>query len=158
MASSNYPFNQDTAFNSFTITDPTIVTATLGRTYAQSELVPVNYDKVFRKSLTDVTIKWFPLQQYVFVADAEAVATLQSESSNPVQSGWLESAYKDLFDYWKNFLMTNSAPSWAVPLNAPMLVATPLKPELIQDTVGGSFHLILKFDLVVFVKPDSIYA
>lgn len=158
MASSNYPFNQDTAYNSFTITDPVIVQATLGRTYSQSELVPVSYDKIFRKSLTDITIKWFPLQQYVFVTDAEAVATLQSESSNPVQSGWLQLAYNDLFAYWKNFLLQNSAPAWATALKSPMLVATPLKPELIQDTVGGSFHIVLKFDVVVFVTPNSIYA
>lgn len=158
MASLNYPFNQDTAYNSFTITDPALVQATLGRTYSQSELVPVSYDKIFRKSLTDITIKWFPLQEYVFVTDAEALATLQSESTLVTQSGWLELVYKDLYDYWKNFLFGNAVPSWATALNAPMLVATPREPQLIQDTAGGSFHIVYKYDLVVFVVPTSIYA
>jgi hypothetical protein len=158
MASSNYPFNQDTAFNSFTITDPTIVTATLGRTYAQSELVPVSYPKIIAKSFVDTTIKWMPVQEFVYIADAEATAQFQDEQTTNLQGGVLSLALKELYNYWKIQLINNTNLPWATPLNAPMLVATPLKPELVQDTVGGSFHLILKFEIVVFVKPDSIYA
>lgn len=158
MASSNYPFNQDTAFNSFNITDPNIVQATLGRTYAQSELVPVNYLRLFQKALTDASIKWFPLQEFIYISDAYVLADYQNESTAPVQSAELKLAFSQLFDYWKNFLILNSLPSWNIPLNSPMVVATPHVSKVEQDALGGSFHLVIRFNLVVFVVPNSIYA
>ena len=157
MASSNYPFNQDTAFNSFTITDPVIVQATLGRTYAQSELVPVSYSKLIARTFVDASIKTFPLQEYVYVSDAFLGTELQEESINPIQSGALKLAMADLYNYWKDFLITNSVPwSWSTPLNSPMLVATPISSQVVHTATN--FHVILRFNLVVFVLPTSIYA
>jgi hypothetical protein len=158
MASSNYPFNQDTAFNSFTITDPTIVQSVFGRTYAQSELVPVNYPRLFTKSLTDVSITWFPVQEFVYISDAQLLIKFQSESTSDLQGFILKQAFTSLYNYWKEQLMLNSAPAWATALNAPMIVVTPRAPLTFQDNGTGDIHLTLIFDIVTFVVPTSIYA
>ena len=157
MASTNYPFNQDTAYNSFVITDDVVVQSILGKTYSQSELVPINYIRILKKAFVDASIKALPLQEYVYVSDAFLNTELQEESLLPVQSGALRNAFGELYNYWKNFLINNSAPwSWATPLNSPMLVATPISSQVVEQ--GANFHVILRFNLVVFVTPDSIYA
>lgn len=157
MASSNYPFNQDTAFNSFTITDPTVVTGFLGKAYAQSELVPVSYSKLIARGFVDPSIKTFPLQEYVYVSDAHLGTELQEESILPIQSGALRLAMADLYNYWKDFLIGNQSPwSYATPINSPMMVVTPTSCNVTEQ--GGNFHVILRFNLVVFVLPTSIYA
>lgn len=158
MASSNYPFNQDTAFNSFTITDPVVVSGVFGRTYAQSELVPVNYPRLFAKSLTDVSITWFPTQEFVYVADAQVIGKFQDEATSDIQGSILKAAITSLYNYWKEQLMLNAAPAWATPLNAPMIVATPRTPLTFQNQGTGDIHLTLIFDIVTFVVPTSIYA
>ena len=73
MPNLNYPFDQDLAFNSFIITDPTTVAGTLGRTYNQSELVPVSYPKIIAKSFVDASIKWLPLQETPFSRAQESI-------------------------------------------------------------------------------------
>jgi len=158
MASSNYPFNQDTAFNSFTITDANTVAGFLGQAYSQSELVPLNYSKLIQKSFIDVSIKWFPVQEYVWIADADPYANFQDEQILNVQGGILELALKALYNYWKTQLLQNTNLPYATPLNIPMVVATPREPQFLQDNGTGDMHLILKFDLVHFVLPTSIYA
>lgn len=158
MPNLNYPFDQDLAFNSFIITDPAVVSTTLGRMYNQSELVPVSYPKIIAKSFVDISIKWFPVQEFVYIADAEALATYQDEQVLNAQGGYLKLALGDLYNYWKTQLIQNTNLPWATPLNAPMIVATPREPQLLQDNGTGDFHLILKFDIVTFVLPTSIYA
>jgi hypothetical protein len=40
-----------------------------------------------------------------------------------------------------------------------MLVATPKDVKMVESSAGGgTFHLMINFDLVVFVLPTSIYA
>jgi hypothetical protein len=158
MPNLNYPFDQDLAFNSFIITDSNILKSVLGRTYNQSELVPVSYPKIIAKSLVDVSIRWFPLQEFTYTSDALALVDLQNETVSNVQGNILLTALTDLFSYWKDQLFLNTNISWTTALSAPMVVATPREPQFIQNTVGGTFHLILKFDLVIYVLPTSIYA
>ena len=157
MASSNYPFNQDSAYNSFTLTDPVVVQSTLGRTYAQSELVPLNYSRLHTRALTDASITYYPVQEFVYVATAVPLARFQDEATNDIQGQILKAGLTSLYNYWKEQLMLNSAPAWTVPLNAPMIVVTPKSLLTFQD-ISGTIHLTIAFDIVTFVVPTSIYA
>lgn len=158
MPNLNYPFDQDLAFNSFIITDPNAVTGVLGRPYNQNELVPVSYPKIITKSFTDISITWIPVQEFVYIADPDVLAKFQNESASDIQGTVLKLALTDLYNYWKDQLLNNGAPAWATPLNSPLIVVTPREPQLLQDNGTGNFHLILKFDLVTYVLPTSIYA
>jgi len=157
MATSNYPYNQDTAFNSFTITDPAIVQAGLGRTYSQSELVPVSYPKILEKANTDPSIKAFPLQEFIHLSVTATSIQLQQEGFSAFQSGQLSNAMRNLRAYWKDLLFGNGPSwNWSVPLKCPMLIATPISTLVTEQ--GGNFHVVLRFNLLIFVTPDSPYA
>jgi hypothetical protein len=160
MPASNYPFDQDRAFNSFVITDPTTVTGILGKTYAQSELVPVNYSRLMQRALSDASITWFPVQEFVYIADSDVIQKFQDETTSDIQGVVLKLAMADLYNYWKTQLLSNSTPAWTIPLNAPMIVVTPHASQVHQDIgIGASnFHLVLRFDVLTFVLPTSIYA
>jgi hypothetical protein len=158
MPNLNYPFDQDLAFNSFIITNDTIQKAVYGRTYNQNELVPVSYPKIIAKSLVDASIRWFPLQEFTYTSSPIDLGDLQDESNTNVQGATLWTALQDLYSYWKDQLFLNTNLAWTTALSAPLCVATPREPQFIQDNGTGNFHLILKFDLVIYVLPTSIYA
>lgn len=155
---SNYPFNQDESFKSFTITDDNAQIGLFGRTYNQSELVPVNYPKLFKKYLTDPSIKWFPVQQYAYVSNPEILAAFQDEETTVTESAYLQIAIDAIYNYWKGKLLNNTAPSYAIPLNSPLCVVTQKQCEFLQDATTGDYQYIMKFDIVTYILPSSIYA
>jgi len=159
MPNLTYPFDQDLSFNSFIITNDKLVETVLGKHYTQNELVPVSYLKLIEQSLiVGTNMEWLPLQEYVFISDPENYGVISNEVTNNFQDGNLKLALEFLYSYWGTQLLKNTNVPWTTPLNAPLIVVTPTKTQLVQDTLGGNFHLILKFDIVTYVLPTSIYA
>jgi hypothetical protein len=77
----NYPANQDTTIESWTLTNDAEQFAYFGKIYGIGELIPVNYNEI----LTDLiagNIPYAPLREYVFAEKQWTRTQIISENTN----------------------------------------------------------------------------
>ena len=147
MSSTNYPFFQDTAFESFMLVDYAQQQAAYGKTFAQSELLPINYAKL-TQAFIDGTIAFVPLREYVF-CKVQTTTFSNAEDTNLWQSENLGNALIVLRDYYVNNLFTD--------FKVAMGVITDISSEI--QHIAGVSDAQLKITLKVnwFVPSFSDY-
>jgi hypothetical protein len=95
MSTTNYPFFQDTAFQSFRLYDEAKQILIFGRTFGQSELLPVDLGKVF----ADPTVPIVFLQEFSYT-EQHPSATFNDEVGNLLQSTQMRSLLQQMQDYY----------------------------------------------------------
>lgn len=146
MSSTNYPFDQDTQFQSFIITDKTIVTSVLGKTFSQQDLVVPDYAKMNAEFIAG-TLTYLPIKSYSFLSDSIKFDFLSNEKTYKFQSTNLSNAIKELWNYWKDNIINNTK------FQFPMGVVTNIQQTLHQDGTGaGLFHIETKLYVTWFTN------
>lgn len=137
MSFSNYPYDQDKAFESFMLVDYTEQQLQFGRTFSQSELLPVNYAKL-TQAFIDGTIPFVPLREYVF-SKQNTNLLINAEDVNFLQSEYLGNALTVLQQYYINNLF--------VDYKIAMGVVTDISTEV--QHIGGVSDILVKINLKV---------
>jgi hypothetical protein len=101
MSSTNYPFDQDRSFKSFKLVDYAKQIVNYGRTYAQSELLPVDLFKAF----SDPTLGAVFVQEFSYTEQYPSV-DFNDEAANGLQSQHLKQLIDNMNQYYRN-LFTN---------------------------------------------------
>lgn len=143
----NYPANQDTTIESWTLTTDAEQLSYFGKIYGIGELIPVNYNDILT-DLISLSIPFAPLREYVFVEKQWTRPQLVSEATNIKQSLALATAMIELYQYWKRQIL----PTFDYPLG----VVTLMSSEVIQDNdtpPTSNFHLVIKFKVQWFKIP-----
>jgi hypothetical protein len=96
----NYPLNPDTSFESFFFTDDAKVTLALGKTYPQSELVPINYEKVMLRVVGGFLLENVPVREFVSIYQGEDATDINASSLTDVQQAAFSAALTNLYNYW----------------------------------------------------------
>jgi hypothetical protein len=141
----NYPANQDTTIESFTLTNDAEQLAYFSKIYGIGELIPVNYNEILTE-LIALTIPYAPLREYVYVEKTNSRATLNNETASQTQSTALATAMLELYDFWKVEILPN--------FGYPLGVVTAMNSEAIHDTIGTGFHLIVTLKIQWFKIPS----
>lgn len=146
----NYPANQDTTIESWTLTTDADQLANFGKIYGIGELIPVNYNNILTE-LIALGIPYAPLREYVFIEAANTRGKINNEDGNLIQSNALASAMLELYEYWKNSILND--------FGYPLGVVTLMSSEVLQDNevapITAQFHLVLKFKIQWFKKPKK---
>ena len=146
----NYPANQDTTIESWTLTTDADQLSYFGKIYGIGELLPVNYNNILTE-LIALSIPYAPIREYVFVEKATQRGKLNDEAGFTTQSLALSTAMLELYDYWKNSILSISG------FEYPLGVVTLMSSEVIQDNevapAVANFHLVLKFKIQWFYLP-----
>lgn len=146
MSSINYPFDQDKQFQSFIITDKTIVTSVLGKTFSQQDLVVPDYAKMNAEFIAG-TLTFLPLKVYSYISDAYRNDFISDEKTNDYQSINIANAIKQLWNYWKDDIINNTK------FQFPMGIVTDIQQVLHQDGGGaGAFHIETKLFVTWFTS------
>lgn len=146
----NYPANQDTTIESWTLTTDADQLVNFGKIFGIGELLPVNYNNILTE-LIALNIPYAPLREYVYVTTATTRAKLVDEQGNLFQSNALASAMLELYEYWKNQILAN--------FNYPLGVVTLMSSEVVQDgavpPTAAGFHLVIKLKVQWFAIPPK---
>ena len=141
----NYPANQDTTIESWTLTTDADQLAEFGKIYGIGELLPVNYNEILTELLV-LGIQYAPIREYVYVTTANTRGKLNNEDAELIQSNALATAMLELYEYWKKTIL----PDFGYPLG----VVTLMSSEVLQDNevapIAAQFHLVLKFKIQWF--------
>ena len=143
----NYPANQDTTIESWTLTTDAEQLLNFGKIYGIGELIPVNYNEILNE-LIALSIPYAPLREYVFVEKQWTRAQLVDEETQTKQSLALATAMIELYQYWKRQII----PTFGYPLG----VVTLMSSEVIQDNdtpPTSNFHLVLTLKVQWFKIP-----
>lgn len=150
MSFSNYPFNQDTAFNSLIITDNNVVLGTLGQTYSQAELIPINYQKLIT-AFDSAVITYLPIKNYSYISASNSIARINDEETYAVQGTNTAEALSALKSYWKNNLITD--------FEIVLGVVSNISESVHQNSGGvGAFHVEFKCQVTWFIATKNPYA
>ena len=140
----NYPANQDTTIESWTLTSDAEQLSYYGKIYGIGELVPVNYNEILN-DLIALSIPFAPLREYVLIDKQKTRPDLSDESINTIQSTVLATAMLQLYDYWKNQILPN--------FDYPLGVVTEMKSEVVQynnPAPAEDFNLIITLKIQWF--------
>jgi hypothetical protein len=105
MSSTNYPYDQDKAFETFMLVSYPEQIAKYGKTFGQADLLPVDYAKLSR-AFFDGTIPFIPLREFVF-SKVQTTTFVNNEDTNFFQSENLGNALQILFNYYLNNLFND---------------------------------------------------
>jgi hypothetical protein len=145
----NYPANQDTTIESWTITNDAEQLAAYGKIYGIGELVPVNYNEILTELIAG-NIPYAPLREYVFIEKQWTRTQIISEQTNVKQSNSLANAMLELYDYWLLQILPN--------FDYPLGVVTAMSSEVIQDNdtpPTSNFHLVITLKIQWFKLPPK---
>lgn len=147
MSFSNYPYNQDSGFGSYTVIDLVEQENQFGKTYAQNELLPLNYTKLVTDYI-DGVIPWIPLREIIRI-DKYSTSDINDEVANLQQSIVTAKLLKTLQDYYVNRLMG---------LKIAMGVVTDITSELRPFPSGSTdVWLTVKAKVIWFSIPTGDY-
>lgn len=134
----NYPANQDTTIESWTLTNDAEQLAFFGEIYGIGELLPVNYNEILTQ-LIALSIPYAPLREYVYIESKNTRSKINDEHVQTNQSEALATAMLQLYQYWKDAIL----PQFGYPLG----VVTEMRSEVIQDNevapATANFHVII---------------
>lgn len=153
-----YPINPDTTVESFILTDDETQKNYFGKIYNISELVPMNYRKIFTAAYAGVpmALTYAPLRQYVHIRTPKPFADVSDETTNDFQSKNLLNALTELGNYWKTDLAGVPA------FQCPMGVVTEIKTEVEADpnylANPAYFYIKTTIKVVWFVVPGSLFS
>jgi hypothetical protein len=139
----NYPANQDTTIESWTLTNDAEQEAYFSKIYGIGELIPVNYNEILNELLA-LSIPYAPLREYVFVEKTSTRINQNNETVNQQQSTALATAMLELYEFWKVEILPN--------FGYPLGVVTEMRSESIHDN-GTGFHLIVTLKIQWFKVP-----
>ena len=150
----NYPLNPDTSFESFFLTDPKDVFAAFGQNYSQTQLVPMNYQKIMQGCVSGA-LTYAPVRELCFISDPFKYQDISSEDSNELQSINLKDLLIQAYSYWKTNL-----------LNVPVFqcvggVVVEITQQILPDSTAiptGVFYIETKFKINWLVIAGSFYA
>jgi hypothetical protein len=143
----NYPANQDTTIESWTLTNDAEQLLQFGKIYGIGELIPVNYNEILTELIAG-NITYAPLREYVFAEKQWTRSQIISENTNLKQSNALATAMLELYDYW----LLRILPDFEYPLG----VVTAMSSEVIQDNdtpPTSNFHLVITLKIQWFKVP-----
>lgn len=144
----NYPANQDTTIESWTLTTDADQLVAFGKIYGIGELLPVNYNNILTELLS-LGIPYAPIREYVYTQAQSSRSRLNDEDGNLIQSNALASAMIELYEYWKNEILPN--------FGYPLGVVTLMSSEVLQDNevapAVAQFHLVIKLKIQWFKTP-----
>ena len=146
----NYPANQDTTIESWTLTTDADQLAEFGKIYGIGELLPVNYNEILTE-LIALNIPYAPLREYVYVEKPNSRAILNNETGNQAQSIALATAMVELYDFWKVEILPN--------FRYPLGVVTEMRSEVIKDSsippALAQFHIVITLKITWFKIPPK---
>jgi hypothetical protein len=145
----------DLAFESWIITDINQQKQSLGQVYNSSELVPLNYQKIFIANFYGNLPEgaFPPVREFLNIQVAEDYGNINNEILNNIQGRALSETLGNLYEYWVDSLITN----YQIPLG----VVTEMKSSVSQDggpSILGKFHVITTFKINWFVLPDNPFS
>jgi hypothetical protein len=145
----NYPANQDTTIESWTITNNAAQLSYFGKIYGIGELVPVNYNQILTE-LIALTIPYAPLRDFIFIEKQWTRAQIINEQGDLKQSNALATAMLQLYDYWENKVL--------YVFDYPLGIVTAMTTEVVQDNevapTVAQFHLVITLKVQWFQIPQ----
>ena len=142
MSFSNYPFDQDKSFESFTLVDLAKQQLVYGKTYSQADLKPVNYAKLMA-DFVGGTLPFIPPREFLYTK-SHPEPDFNDENGYNLQGEALGKCLANVFQYYQQQMF---------PLKVAMGVVTELR-SYAQHIAGATSIQIFVTAKVVWFAPD----
>jgi len=152
----NYPLNPDTSFESFFFTDDAKVKLAFGETYSQSELVPINYQKIMLAVVSGALSQNVPVREFVSIYSPELSPDINASSLTNVQQFAFTAAITDLYNYWDIKLLNAGITKIVGGMVTEM--TTKVVPAPLAIPADDVFQIVTTFKINWFVKPNNQFA
>ena len=146
MSSTNYPSFTDTSFEAFSLVSEADQVAVFGRTYSQSELVPVSYAKLLDAYINGAITR-IPIREIYYT---RAIDNIQynNEAGKTYQSDALTKCLESLFSTYQTYFVYDIA----------MGVVTELTQEIQHIAGANDIQIKYKAKVLWFSIPNGLYA